>query len=215
MTERQKEVLGKIWGYMRSNGIAPSYADLMKQLGISSKQTMADLLYRLEKMEYIKRDPARARGISLTPKALVFLVDEGALSLGTQFIPNITPILEYRENSTSACSLSKPHSDYTNIKITDGVSQLSLFDVSNTATSKRGSSGSFNSVKQLVSEKNILWLSEILKKLFNATHDTYVINAENVSFYFGHIKYERNVLSKIKLNLKGRIEKLFDLLKGF
>lgn len=206
LTERQRQVLGEIWGYMRSYGVSPSYKDLMAKIGISSKQTMADLLFRLEKNGYLKKEFGRKRGMSLTQKAFLFLADEGAFSMGINFYLNFdTPLLiDSREDSTH--NLVSPHNDNTTIEMPEEMDQkphqLSLFNESNTALGRNAPGKNLNQNK-------------IEAKRGNSTNSSYHITVQNYSF---HVRQQRegrevNILSKNRINIKAGLEKIFDLFK--
>lgn len=84
LTERQLEILGSIWSYIRSYGEFPSYRELMQVLKLKSKQTIADFLGILERKGYIIKN----QKIGLTEKALQYLMDQEVIALGFKYIPS-------------------------------------------------------------------------------------------------------------------------------
>src|SRR5260370_17820572 len=60
-TQRQKEVLDYITRFLAKHGYEPSYAQIARNFGVSSKPTIAKHISALEKRGLIKRehDPAR------------------------------------------------------------------------------------------------------------------------------------------------------------
>lgn len=67
ITKRQKEVLKILYGYIKNSGFPPSFEEAKEQLGISSNQSLLDLLRRLEEKGCIKREEGQARGIKILP----------------------------------------------------------------------------------------------------------------------------------------------------
>jgi len=67
MTEKQKKLLDFIKNYIRTHGLSPSYSEMQKFMNISpkSKSTIHNYLVQLEKLNFIKRIPAKWRGIRL------------------------------------------------------------------------------------------------------------------------------------------------------
>jgi len=70
MTKRQKQLYDFIVKYMKKNGIAPSYVEMMKHMGLSknSKAVIYHYLTELEKEGVIKRIPAKWRGIKINER---------------------------------------------------------------------------------------------------------------------------------------------------
>ena len=67
MTEKQKKLLDFIKNYIKTHGLSPSYSEMQKFMNISpkSKSTIHNYLVQLEKLNFIKRIPAKWRGIRL------------------------------------------------------------------------------------------------------------------------------------------------------
>ena len=67
MTEKQKKLLDFIKDYIKKHGLSPSYSEMQKFMNISlkSKSTIHNYLVQLEKLNFIKRIPAKWRGIRL------------------------------------------------------------------------------------------------------------------------------------------------------
>lgn len=66
ITERQKELLEIIYDFIKSTGYPPTFEDMRENLGVSSNQSIADLLEKLEKAGSIKKDKG-ARTLSVLP----------------------------------------------------------------------------------------------------------------------------------------------------
>lgn len=81
LTTRQKETLVHIYNYRLNNGNSPRFSDLAKDLQVSSKQAVADILNSLQKKGYLSREKRRARAIELTEIALNYLRN---INLGIQ-----------------------------------------------------------------------------------------------------------------------------------
>lgn len=67
LTERQKELLGIIYKYIKDTGYPPSFEDMKENLNVVSNQSILDLLAKLEDQKLIKRNEAQARGIVILP----------------------------------------------------------------------------------------------------------------------------------------------------
>jgi len=67
LTEKQKKVLELIYESLESSGFPPTIADLKRELGVSSNQSVLNFLDALEKKECIKRKGGHARGIRILP----------------------------------------------------------------------------------------------------------------------------------------------------
>ena len=67
MTEKQKKLLNFIREYIKTHGLSPSYTEMTEFMKISpkSKSTIHNYLVQLEKLNFIKRIPAKWRGIRL------------------------------------------------------------------------------------------------------------------------------------------------------
>lgn len=68
-TKRQKELLELIYQYIKSSGYPPTFKEIREELGISSNQAVFELLGKLEKGGFIRRNESAARGITLLPLA--------------------------------------------------------------------------------------------------------------------------------------------------
>lgn len=67
LTPKQKKVLELIYESLESSGFPPTIADLKKELGVSSNQSVLNFLEVLEKKECIEREEGQARGIRILP----------------------------------------------------------------------------------------------------------------------------------------------------
>ena len=65
LTKRQAELLAFIRQYHAWHGMTPTYAEMMKAVGIASKSGIARVVVALEERNYIRRLPNRARSIAL------------------------------------------------------------------------------------------------------------------------------------------------------
>lgn len=69
LTKRQKELLGIIYRYIEKTGYPPTFEEMRERLGVSSNQSVIDLLNKLEEKHTIKRNESAARGITILPLA--------------------------------------------------------------------------------------------------------------------------------------------------
>ncbi len=69
LTERQREVIKLIYEGQKS-GNTPTLFELADKLGVSSRQTVKDLLDAVAKKGYLVREPRRPRAILLKPEAI-------------------------------------------------------------------------------------------------------------------------------------------------
>lgn len=67
ITTRQKELLGVIYQHIRDTGYPPSFQEMKEGLGVSSNQSVIDLLSKLERGWFIKRSESSARSIAILP----------------------------------------------------------------------------------------------------------------------------------------------------
>lgn len=67
ITPRQKELLKVIYDFVKDTGFPPSFEDMRENLGVSSNQSVLDLLAKLEDHKAIKRNEGSARSIAITP----------------------------------------------------------------------------------------------------------------------------------------------------
>ncbi|MEK7516986.1 MAG: transcriptional repressor LexA [Patescibacteria group bacterium] len=67
MTKRQKQTLSIIYNYIKDTGYPPTFEEMREQLGVSSNQSVLDLLNKLEKHRVIKRNESVARSIVILP----------------------------------------------------------------------------------------------------------------------------------------------------
>ena len=90
LTERQLEVVRLIYEGQRK-GITPTLFELAEGLGVSSRQTVKDLLDAIAKKGYLERKPRRARAIMLKPEAIAEIrketdfIEKIQLNLGLSF----------------------------------------------------------------------------------------------------------------------------------
>src|SRR4030042_4826085 len=67
ITKRQKEMLSIIYGYIKSSGYPPTFEEMKDRLGVSSNQSVLDLLNKLKEKKVIKRNESVARSIAVLP----------------------------------------------------------------------------------------------------------------------------------------------------
>lgn len=66
-TKRQRELLAIIYRYIKNTGYPPTFNEMREELGVSSNQSVVDLLRGLEERRVIKRSESSARGIAILP----------------------------------------------------------------------------------------------------------------------------------------------------
>lgn len=67
ITKRQKEMLSVVYSYIKDTGYPPTFEEMREGLGVSSNQSVVDLLNKLEEKSFIKRNESAARGIVILP----------------------------------------------------------------------------------------------------------------------------------------------------
>lgn len=67
ITKRQRELLAIIYKYIKNSGYPPTFEEMRESLGVSSNQSVIDLLNKLEQKRFIKRNESSARGIVILP----------------------------------------------------------------------------------------------------------------------------------------------------
>lgn len=67
ITKRQKELLSILYHYIKDKGYPPTFEEMREQLGVSSNQSVLDLLTKLEERKIIKRNGSIARSIAILP----------------------------------------------------------------------------------------------------------------------------------------------------
>ena len=66
ITIRQKELLGIIYDFIKNSGYPPSFEEMRESLGVSSNQSIIDLLDKLTKTKMLKKNSG-ARSLSIMP----------------------------------------------------------------------------------------------------------------------------------------------------
>lgn len=97
ITKRQIQCLKAIYDFSKVNGTYPTVREVGDKLGISSTQSVVDLLIPLKTKGYLSKKPNRPRGIELTNKARVTIesIDWPKVrqsSLFDMFIPGIVTV---------------------------------------------------------------------------------------------------------------------------
>lgn len=90
VTTRQKELLSVIYEFIKNTGFPPTIAEMRENLGVSSNQSILDLLEKLSLKGFIKRNEGNARNITILPI--------GYKELGE---PSLTPFLGVTSAGTS------------------------------------------------------------------------------------------------------------------
>jgi repressor LexA len=65
LTPKQAEILAMIKDNLRTKGYPPSVREIGQAVGLSSSSTVHGYLRKLEKMGYLRRDPAKPRAIEV------------------------------------------------------------------------------------------------------------------------------------------------------
>jgi repressor LexA len=65
LTDRQREILDFIESQMRSRGFPPSVREICEAVGLSSTSTVHSHLATLQRLGYLRRDPAKPRAIQV------------------------------------------------------------------------------------------------------------------------------------------------------
>lgn len=92
LTDRQKEVLVALKGYVNDYGIAPSHVELAELIGVRSSKAAADHLKALERKNVIEIYPDKPRGIRIVEDKNGFeipLVGSVAAGLPIEAIENV------------------------------------------------------------------------------------------------------------------------------
>ena len=67
VTKRQKEMLSILYNYIKDTGYPPTFREMKERLGVSSNQSVIDLLDKLEAKKIIKKGDSTARSIAILP----------------------------------------------------------------------------------------------------------------------------------------------------
>lgn len=67
ITKRQRELLVIIYEYIKNTGYPPTLGEMGERLGVSSNQSVLDLLNKLERGGVIKKGESLARSIAILP----------------------------------------------------------------------------------------------------------------------------------------------------
>lgn len=68
LTTRQKELLSIIYEYIKDVGYPPTFGEMRERLGVSSNQSVIDLIEKLRNAALIKKsETAAARGLTILP----------------------------------------------------------------------------------------------------------------------------------------------------
>lgn len=67
ITKRQLEMLSIVYTHIKDTGYPPTFEEMRESLGVSSNQSVIDLLNKLESQKIIKRNEFAARSIAILP----------------------------------------------------------------------------------------------------------------------------------------------------
>ena len=67
ISKRQKDLLAVIYEYIKNTGYPPAFDEMKDLLGVSSNQSVIDLLDKLERKEILKRKEGTALSIAILP----------------------------------------------------------------------------------------------------------------------------------------------------
>lgn len=67
LTQRQNQLLSLLFEYIKNNGFPPTFEEMRESLGVSSNQSILDLLEKLIKGGFIRRNENAARGLTILP----------------------------------------------------------------------------------------------------------------------------------------------------
>ncbi len=67
ITKRQKDLLVILYDYIKNTGYPPTFEEMRESLGVSSNQSVVDLLNRLGEKSIVRRSESSARGIAILP----------------------------------------------------------------------------------------------------------------------------------------------------
>jgi repressor LexA len=67
ITPRQKDLLTIIYSYIKSEGYSPTFEEMRERLKVSSNQSVIDLLVKLDKNKFIKKNESIARSVAILP----------------------------------------------------------------------------------------------------------------------------------------------------
>lgn len=211
LTERQLKILGTIWGYIRSHGEFPSYSELMEELNLKSKGTIADFFEILESKGYITRQ----EGIKLTEKAIQHLVDQEVRSLGLEFMPSFdffSIMTEKEDSTTNVPSISGSESIF--IKKEDSIVRK-LVDSGLTTNTEMGLSSELNNFVDYLMMGESVGGTKIevhVGKLVFQNAGGNIINEGNHT-ETGSRSYKLSVINRLRLNIKAGFDKLLGLFR--
>lgn len=197
LTDRQFEVVKFIYEGQRK-GITPTLFELAEELGVSSRQTVKDLLDAVAQKGYLYREPHRARAILLKPEAIAEIeaqkdfFEKVQLSLG----------ISYSE-APNYFQWAKP----TNILINQGelsslqkalIDSSSIIPMIDLATTGLSTEERFSQIQFVAEKSNFDHLNASTSRLFIENYNYLVVtpnipNSGNINGYLipdGHQLYE-------------------------
>jgi len=76
LTKRQRDMLLVLYEYIKNSGYPPTFEEMRERLGVTSNQSVLDLLHKLEEKRLIARTESSARGIAILPLGYDALKEE-------------------------------------------------------------------------------------------------------------------------------------------
>lgn len=67
ITKRQRDLITILYNFIKNTGYPPTFEEMREALGVTSNQSVIDLLNKLEEKGVIKRNESAARGIVILP----------------------------------------------------------------------------------------------------------------------------------------------------
>lgn len=206
LTDRQFEVVKFIYEGQKK-GITPTLFELAEELGVSSRQTVKDLLDAVIRKGYLHRKPHRARAILLKPEAIAEIeaqkdfFEKVQLSLGISY-----------SGAPNYFQWAKP----TNILINQGelsslqkalIDSSSIIPMIDLATTSLSTEERFSQIQFVAEKSNFDHLNASTSRLFIENYNYLVVtpnipNSGDINGYLipdGHQLYEI-VWSGININ---------------
>ena len=73
ITKRQKQLLEIIYNFIKDTGYPPTFEEMREGVNVVSNQSILDLLNKLKKQKFLKRNESSARGLTILPLGYKFL----------------------------------------------------------------------------------------------------------------------------------------------
>ncbi len=196
LTERQREVIKFIHEGQKS-GNTPTLFELANKLGVSSRQTVKDLLDAIAKKGYLVREPRRPRAILLKAEAIREIEKDSNFFKNTQLNLGLT-----FAQSSNAFQWHNP----TNIVINQGVPSAelkqALIDSSSLislADQKGGVKEEYTQVQLIAEKSNFDQLQSSTSEFLTTTYQNLVVSPimPNIGSETGYLIIEGNTQYQI------------------